>query len=212
MSYDLHAVKLAAQASALREYGLLKTAEPGGVGKFVRRLFTAAPNRAPRPGWGGKIRDFGGQVAEMGRDMVFGSPLTMANELKKYQRQTGSTGRAVKRYYKNFYWPGANKNPGLGDKFNRVLSIGMPALDVYQAATGAPEDRAENLANAAVGLAGAPFTARLGIPGGMIQGALSTGVHKIFGRHDPRSPDSPVNPQSSAAEQSFPQTTGPRYG
>lgn len=178
----LHAVKLAARADVLSRYGLLKTAAPGRIARFATRLFSQAPAKAPRKGWGGKALDFGGQVLDMGRDMVFGSPVTMANDLAKYRKETGTAGGAIKKYYKNFFWPDVGKNPGFIDRAGRLVGVAFPAMDLYQAATGDPDDRTANIASAGAGLALSPITSRLGIPGGMLSAAVSGGIQKALSR------------------------------
>lgn len=191
-----YAVKEAATADALRRFGL-------GTGRAVKRLFEPLPLTDQGPGmlqslrraWRNRgsqtmgagaaqvgqglwrnTKSVGRGVGEIAREVTFGSPFEMWKELKNHYKQTGSIPQAAARHMGHFY---VQPNAGL---LNLGLSLGFPASELYQAVTGPEEHSKERMGGLIAGLASAPFTARLGIPGGFIQRPIQQLGQRI-GRH-----------------------------
>jgi len=106
------------------------------------------------------------------RDVLFGSPLDVARELRRYGRTGGgySLPKALGRYYHRSMIPSGNwNNMSPGNKAMHGLSVGInvlnPAMNVYQAATADPEYRSEAVGRAVGSVAASPFSMRLGMPG-----------------------------------------------
>lgn len=180
MPQDLHAVKLAAERQILASYGLhkLANAPPGLLQRIANRAFRyrqGAPNEST-------ARAIVGQVGDMARDMILGSPLTLKDQLLKHRAETGSWGKAIGRHFKEFYVPRASGSTA-GDVINRGLSLGFPAYELYGAATTEnPEVRRQRMAAALTGLAVAPVTGYLGFPGSVASSALSNFVSRAGSR------------------------------
>jgi hypothetical protein len=206
----LHAVKEAAVADALRRFGVRS-------GAVAKRLFQPLPltEQGPgliRSGWDAwknrhsqglnaipaaaakglwrSTKGFGRGVAEIAREMTMGSPFEVAKELKNHYAQTGSIPKTIGRQMSHFY---LHPNAGL---LNHAFSAGLPAMDLYQA-TQDPEHRGERMGGSIAGLAVSPFTARLGIPGALIQQPIQN-LGRRIGRHF----DSPTY-TSNAPNESF---------
>lgn len=157
----LNAVKIAAQANVLGRYGL-------------RDLFRAHDIAPAAPGAWNKAKTFGKHVAEFGRDMVFGSPVTLAEQLKKQYAQTGSVGRTLGKQIKEHYLTPSSPT------WLKAISVGMPALELGNIALrGDSQNTGRDLASAVTGLAVAPFTHRLGLPGTVLQGALQNAAGRV---------------------------------
>ena len=194
------------------------TTDKGGL----KRLFTwklPKDNRPPlsslRPGrrrlremddtWGRKIKDnaisAGRFVTEFGREGIFGSPVNMASELKRYKNRHGSWAKGLGDYMKNYYWssPGTvldaagkavprknpNASPGL-DRALQLAALAQPAYDLYDAAkTDDPNVRRGDLASVVGGLVSAPFTSRLGIVGAVAQPAIQQLARRLVQKSTP---------------------------
>lgn len=191
----LHAVKEAATADALRRFGVRSGAvakrffEPlplteQGPG-LIRSGWDAWKNRRNQglgsiPGAAAKglwrsTKGFGRGVAEIARELTLGSPFEVARELKHHYNQAGSIPGAMGRHMSNFY---LQPNSGL---LNQAFAAGLPALELHEA-TQDPEHRGERVGGSLAGLAVSPFTARLGIPGALIQQPIQN-LGRRIGRH-----------------------------
>jgi len=170
----LNAVKTAARARVLGRYGL----------KDLFREHAVAP---AAPGIANKAKAFGKHVAEFGREAVFGSPITVAQQLRDRYKQTGSVARTMGGHAKDFYL-----SPG-SPTWLKALSVGMPALELGNVALrGDPETRKGDIAHAVAGMAAAPFTARLGLLGIPLQGAVQGAARYVGSKFDPRPAPAPT--------------------
>ena len=175
MRHSFHAVKTAAESATLAHFGLRKQA--GGFSDGMARLFTWR-NPAPRiPGVLNALKWGGSHVAEMGRESIFGSPLSLVKQLQGYS-DTGSGGLGSGgRLFKDFYLP---KTHSKVEKVLLGLSLAGAAGDVYSASqTKNPDERRGEIAKAIAGLALAPITSRMGLAGVIANSALKGGVGKL---------------------------------
>ncbi len=152
---------------------------PGPIDSFRSDPTASLKNKviASAGGMGNAAKDLGHMVGEFGRELTLGSPITAAQAFKQRvqaQGVAGAFGGQLRDYYAN-----PNMNPlakGIGgwDRAGRLgslaLSAGLPALQLHSAITGPSETRGEATGGTIGGLLTAPFTARLGIPGMMLQG------------------------------------------
>lgn len=181
----LHAVKTAAfdRQAALRGLkGLFSENTPRGMPEGMTW------QRAKEFGERGKYlaegaKSFGRHVGEFGREFIFGSPVTLAEKLRERQQNTGSWAKALGGHAKDFYL-----NPK--DHWGwRALNVGLPALELGNVALrGDPDTRKGDMAHALSGIAAAPFTSRLGIPGMVAQSAIQSGAQNLAGRFDRKAP------------------------
>lgn len=170
----LNAVKTAARTRVLGRYG-------------IKDLFRAHDIAPAAPGFANKAKAFGKHVAEFGREAVFGSPLTVAKQLQDRYKQTGSVARTIGAHTKDFYL-----SPG-SPTWLKALSLGMPALELGNIALrGDPETRKGDIAHAVAGMAAAPFTARLGLLGIPIQGAVQGAARYVGSKFDHKTAPAPT--------------------
>jgi hypothetical protein len=196
MDDAFHAVKLSAQRQVLRAYGMEKlsaapwiwagpapAAKATGVVPFVKRLFSSGDISHSQPGFLGGLETAGRFAGEMGREYVFGSPVTAWEQFNKIRAANAAAGkpgnlRAGAEMFKNFYW---SKPQTKMDYLFNAMSVGFPALDLYSAATTEdPEERKGNIAAALTGLATAPITSRFGLAGGYGQHFLTGRARSLF--------------------------------
>ncbi len=125
----------------------------------------------------------GHAVGEFGREMTLGSPVTAFNALKDKQQMLGGWKPAIKDHVKEFFAPSNGGAMGL------ALSAGLPAYQLYDAATHPDSDtRGSRLGGVAGSIAAMPFTSRLGYAGTLAQmGAARVGsaVGGVFDRSRP---------------------------
>lgn len=153
------------------------------VAQGLKGLFSERQIAPAAPGAMNKVKAFGKHVGEFGREFVFGSPVTLAEKLKERHQNTGSWAKALGGHAKDFY-----VNPKDHIAF-RALNVGLPALELGNVALrGDPDTRKGDLAHAVSGIAAAPFTSRLGIPGMMAQSAIQSGAQSLASRFDRRAP------------------------
>ena len=163
----------------------------GGTGaepNLLRRLFTA------KTGPGVSL------IKELPREVVFGSPLTLARQHNILTRYLAGPGapitakhhlQAIGKGFKNFYWSpniGANTPGAKAWHYStQALNLGLSGLDLYNAAkTDDPNVRRGDIASAVAGLATAPIASRLGIPGAILSDAIRTGARKLVQKDTPR--------------------------
>lgn len=152
-----------------------------------KRLFTDMPELDSE----GNRRGFGHSALNVGRDMVFGSPVSLHHDLKR---------RGIGGYLKGYYGVGKG-NYGL---LNTTMGLAPAALQLYSATQAAPGDRARAYGQSAVQLAAAPFTARLGIPGMVLNQTLGNAVNWLFRKKQPTL--APETNKATEAPQEAPQT------
>lgn len=160
----------------------------GETPNLLRRLFTA--NTAPDASI----------LKELPRELIFGSPLTLARRHNVMARRiAGPEGpitakhhlQALGKGFKNYYWAPPTMGSGLLGKGlhygTQALGLGLSGLDLYNAAkTDDPNVRRGDIASAVAGLATAPLTSRLGIPGAILSNAVRTGARKLVQKDTPR--------------------------
>ena len=99
MATTFHAVKVAAEMSVLRYYGLEKQAFD------VKSLFTRGVVGDRQPGVGGALRWIGGHAKEMGRNLVFGTPYELRDQLRQSVTEAGGSKlRGGLGFLKKHYW------------------------------------------------------------------------------------------------------------
>lgn len=126
-------------------------------------------------GLGNSVKTLGHGVADLVRGQTLGNPVDLAAQLAQHRADTGSWGGAVGRQLHHHYL-----HPQGRDPLSLAFSLGLPAKQLYDA-TQDPEHRGENVGGAVAGLATSPFTAHLGIPGGLVQAPL-VGLGRALGR------------------------------
>lgn len=209
----LYAVKTAARERVFGQYGLSDLfrehpVQPQGADAFeILGGAVQAGRNAPRNPWrqapaaawraaansmeqagglaglrqGAKetARRFGHHIVESGREAVFGSPITVGKQLQDRYAQTGSLAKTLGHHVKDHYWSGH------APAWAKALAIGMPALELGNIAlNGKPEQRGGDLAHALTGLAAAPFTSRLGLPGMALQRLVQGGGRMVGSKFD----------------------------
>lgn len=188
----LHAVKTAAfdRQAALRGLkGLFSENTPRGMPEGMTW------QRAKEFGERGKYlaegaKSFGRHVGEFGREFIFGSPVTLAEKLRERQQNTGSWAKALGGHAKDFYLPRKQDGEIRALRVGlTALNVGLPALELGNVALrGDPDTRKGDMAHALSGIAAAPVTSRLGIPGMVAQSAIQSGARNLAGRFDRKAP------------------------
>lgn len=178
----LDGVKYAAADRTFRRYGL----------SDLFREHTIAP---AGPGVLNKLVGIGKQVGEMGRDMVFGSPITMAQRLQRNYQQTGSAPKAVGKYIKDWYLDPSTP------LWMRAISVGLPvAMLGSTVIQDPPERRKKDLAAGLLGIAASPLTARLGLAGADMQaGVQNAAIRGMQTLESPKEDLELVAPSRSSA-------------
>jgi hypothetical protein len=196
-----HVVKEAAVTDALRRFGALGIAgakklfqpmelKASGPGMF-QSGYHAWKNRSV-PGTGAVVpealkglwrtsKSVGKHVGEFAREATFGSPTVVAKQLAENYRHTGSIPGMLGKQIKDFYFTPGNSRAA------QALMLAFPAGDLTAAMQQDPEHRHEAIGGAIAGLVGAPFTARLGIPGAFIQKPIQDLGRSLGRRFDPPS-------------------------
>lgn len=182
----LYAVKIAAARRRAALYGVEKLAVDWGG--LARKAFSANEIEKAGPGAWNKTKAFGKHVGEFGREMILGSPVTEYQKMKARYQQTGSMAKALGGHAKDFYITPESK-------FWTAVNVGMPALDLANTALrGDPDTRKGDIAHGVAGIATAPFTSRLGVPGMLLQNAVQSGARSLGSRFDKRPPSSTPPP------------------
>jgi len=218
----LYAVKTAARERVFGQYGLsdlfrehIIPDDKGGLGDLLGAAaeagkanpgnpWQAAKQHVEQAGGGAALRSaakqtathLGKHVAEAGREAIFGSPITVGKQLQDRYAQTGSLAKTLGSHIKDHYWS-PTASPWM-----KALSIGMPALELGNIAlNGKPEARGGDLGHALTGLAAAPFTSRLGLPGMALQRLVQGAGRRVGSKFDQmraaRVPQAPVPHQFS---------------
>lgn len=187
MSSNLHDVKLAAEAEVLALYGLNKEAfDYRSAAKRVgRALFQSATPRPPGADFLGKAKNIGLGALDMARSTVFGNPINLAEELKKRYAASGSVGRTIGSHIKDFYTPHFSDHPEpllrYGANALQAYSLAAPVYGLYNTVRhGDPKTRTADIASNLAGLATAPFTSQLGLPGALLQSGAQGAVKKLL--------------------------------
>jgi hypothetical protein len=140
------------------------------------------------------------QVGEMGRQMIFGDPLTLRNQIKDLYKVHGSMPKAIGSYMLNHYW--RTPSPNLGG----LLSGALQAQYLYQTGkdimdaikTEDPNIRRGNIAATLTGIVASPFTSRLGVAGSFLHSKLTEGARRLVQKPTP--PAQPINLTNAAKE------------
>lgn len=140
-------------------------------------------------GFANKARTLGHSVAEFGRENILGSPLAVDRQLRA--STFGGVGKNYLNMAKNFYLP---RGRSLGESaLGLGMGLAMPAMSIHRAVTGDPTRRGENIGAALGGIASAPITSRLGVPGMFIQQPVQQLGAWLGRKFDPsRAPEQPV--------------------
>lgn len=165
-----------------RLYAVKSAAVKAALGRFrVSDLFREHAVGAAKPGAMNFVKNVGRHGAEFLREGIFGSPISVASDLRKAYGQTKSVPGAYGRYMKNFYLsPDA-------PKWVKGLSVGLPVMDTaMQLSADDGSNRAGILASGAAGLATAPVFTRMGLAGLPLQAAVQEGARRAGSLLDKR--------------------------
>lgn len=122
------------------------------------------------------LKNVGHGVADMFRHTYMGSPLSFKDDIMARKSLHGSGMKALGSYAKDFYISPKKDPMSLA---MTGISLGLPAMDIYHAATDENSDhRGANIGGAIAGLAAAPFTSQFGVPGAMAH----AGIHSLGAR------------------------------
>jgi len=189
----LYAVKIAAWDRRAALYGVEKVAVDWRG--LATRAFGENKIAPSKPGFWNKTKAFGKHVGEFGREMILGSPITEYQKMKARMAKPGvGLGRALAGHAKDFYITPDSK-------FFTALNVGMPAFDLGNTLLrGDPDTRKGDIAHGVAGIAAAPFTSRLGIPGMMIQQAVQSGAQSLGHRFDKAKDMTPTGGRSQGRQ------------
>lgn len=176
--------------------GVQKGYVPGRIGNFLAKLpgmsswgtevgphsVISQPTAGYGEGFANKARTFGHAVGEFGREAILGSPLAVDRQLRA--PTASGVGKNYLRMARNFYMPqgrsAAETALGLG------MGLAMPAMSIYSAVNGDPSRRGENIGAALGGIASAPITTRLGVPGMLLQHPVQQLGAWVGSKFDPK--------------------------
>lgn len=176
--------------------GVQKGYVPGRVGTFLAKLpgmsswgtevgphsIISQPTAGYGEGFANKARTFGHAVGEFGREAILGSPLAVDRQLRA--PTASGVGKNYLRMARNFYMPQGRSSAetalGLG------MGLAMPAMSIYSAMNGDPSRRGENIGAALGGIASAPITTRLGVPGMLLQHPVQQLGAWVGSKFDPK--------------------------
>lgn len=168
--------------------GVQKAYEPGRLGKLLGATPVGAHSIISQPtaGYGegflNKAKTLGHSFGEFGREAVFGSPLAVDRQLRA--PTAAGVGKNYLRMTKNFYLP---RGRSIGETaLSHGMSLALPAMSMYSAINGDPTRRGENIGAALGGIAAAPVTSRLGMPGALIQYPVQQFGSWLGSKFDPK--------------------------
>lgn len=190
---DQYAVQDAAMYAALERYGITKVA--GAVDTFKRIAYAPFRSRmptSPRPGFWGGVKDVAQGIGDMGRAMVFGSPVDAYHQFQHLRKDRGALG-AYGHMLKDWFWSTNPPDATTGDKainwMNRagtIVDLGNNALQVAQ---GDPDQRWGDVTALGASLVAAPVTGHLGMFAGHKVNTMLTDAARSLGhRLDPKTP------------------------
>ncbi len=143
-------------------------------------------------GFGNWAKNVGHVVGEGLRENVFGSPLALDRQF----RDKGYLGMA-----RDFYMP-------RGNPLGTALGLIGPAMNAASIARQGRANLGRNVGGMVAGLAAAPLTSRLGIPGAvLVQQPIQQLGQWVGSKFDPKVPQQPVQQQ---AQQPLPQMFPPK--
>jgi hypothetical protein len=173
-SITLYLVKKAAHAKVASRFGLSD-------------LFKEHRISPSAPGVLNHLKTFGRHVGEFGREAIFGSPLTLAEQLRDAHKTTGSMTGAVGKYYRDYF-----AHPESGT-LSKLLAIGLPAASLaHTAVAGDPNTRGADVAQGLASVAAVPFTGRLGLQGLVLDQAIGHAARRVGGLLDPKPTPKPL--------------------
>lgn len=171
---------------------------------WLHRAFSSWKPEALRAGatLGDKALRVGGYIADAGRDHLLGSPIDTLNKVKVLSKGNSlDIGGTAANLYRNHFLPPVSGTglSRLSGYASRALAVGVPAYQMYNAATGPAAERGGNIGAAVANIAASPITSQFGALG---QAALAKPVSEL-GRwvgngfkHQPVAP----KPQSHAEQ------------
>lgn len=132
----------------------------------------------------------GGHIADAARNYVVGSPLDAYRRARAVSNGKLDVGKTVGNLYKSHFLPeisGTGLSRGVGYA-SRALSLGIPAYQMYNAATGPEEERAGNIGAAAANIAISPISSQFGLLGQAALAAPASAVGRWIGNGFSRGP------------------------
>lgn len=168
--------------------GVQRGYKPGWFGRMLGaqevgpHSIISQPTAGYGEGFANRARTFGHAVGEFGREAILGSPLAVDRQLRA--PTASGVGKNYLRMARNFYMPqgrsAAETALGLG------MGLAMPAMSIYSAVNGDPSRRGENIGAALGGIASAPITTRLGVPGMLLQHPVQQLGAWVGSKFDPK--------------------------
>lgn len=157
----------------------LRRAAPAYQPEMGPHSIISHPTLGYGEGFVNKAKTVGHSVGEFVRENTFGSPLVVDRQL--HADTLGGVARNYGQLTKNFYGMG----PG-SSKFMTAMSLAQPAWALGSAITGDPNQRGANIGATLGGIAAAPVTSRLGIPGMFLQQPVQQLGSWIGSKFDPK--------------------------
>lgn len=178
----LDGVKIAAAEQTFKRFGLAD---------IFREHYVPAAG----PGVVDTLASGAKNIAELGRDVFLGSPVTFTETLKRYRDTSKSYPHALARYIKDAYM-----SPGTS-RAQKAFSLGLPLYFLGSGLLGAKENRPEQLASGLVGAVTYPVLGRFGEAGTKVQAGIGQAteglVRHLRGKSAPTSPDSQSSDRDS---------------
>lgn len=151
---------------------------------------------AGQQGLGAKALRAGGHVADAARNYVVGSPIDAFRQHADLSSGKLNIGKSVGNLYKSHFLPeikgqGAQKALGYA---SRAFSVGVPAYQLYNAATGPKEERGGNIGAAMANIAVSPFSSQFGLLGQAALSAPASAIGRWAGNGFKRTPPPAAEP------------------
>lgn len=166
--------------AALMKLGFVKEAAGWDtVKRVVSAPFRFHPLQSTPTTLGEKVWHGAAHVLDMGRHLVFGSPINDWERFQHLRQQSGSGLKAYGQMAKDYMWsPKTPFESGGGKWFRRgmnTLGLAMTGAEAYRALTGDPSQRAGDIAALGTSLVAGPVTGSLGMfAGPMVHSALTS--------------------------------------
>lgn len=176
--------------ATLSQLGFVKEAAGWDtVKKVVSAPFHFHPPTAPATTWGGTALQVGGQVADMGRHMIFGSPIDDWRRFQQLRQESGSGVKAYGKMLKDYMWAPAYPGEGTLGKWTRRIMGGLGTAatlhEGYRAFTGPESQRAGDVAALGASLVAGPVTGSVGMfAGPVLHNTLTNAARSVGHRLD----------------------------
>lgn len=165
--------------AALMKLGFVKEAAGWDtVKRVVSAPFRFHPLQGTPTTLGEKVWHGAAPVLDMGRHLVFGSPINDWERFQHLRQQSGSGLKAYGQMAKDYLWTPKQWSEGNGGKWLRrgmnALGLAGTGYEAYRALTGDPSQRAGDVAALGASLVAGPVTGSLGVFAGPVAHQLIT--------------------------------------